>query len=238
MMKMMDDMMAMLPSITVRLTNCVARGEATFLMAAEERPLNLAWNQGLLVTPQRLLETGGSIHTKPSPQDKFEIELDHVTAIVPAGLVRQDRNGMPSHQRLEIRCYHSLFAVDAGNYLLDFVGMASRDEIKLDFDGNENRYPPGSGWSLRAQTTSGTFPFASIQDWGRGRDSGDQRARWLDEPPRLTERPAHQHVPADYQLDPQSEQGGFELSSLRAAIELISQDSGPTASSASADFSD
>lgn len=216
MMKMTDDMMAMLPSINVRLTNCIARGEATFLSAKEERPLNLAWSQGLLVTPLRLLDSGGSTLTKPTPQDKFEMELDHVTAIVPAGLVRQNRSNRPSQQRLEVRCYSSLLSVDQGNYLLEFSGLASRDEVKLDFDGNENLYPRGSGGFLRV----GVEEFESVLAWGRGRDSGDGKVEWLNgvEPPTLISKPAHLHQPGDYVLDPSSEQAGGDPAILKAIL--------------------
>jgi hypothetical protein len=216
MMKMTDDMMAMQPSINVRLTNCIARGEATFLRAVEERPLNVEWNQGLLVTPLRLLESGGSTLAKPTPQDKFEIELNHVTAIVPSGLVRQDRNGMPSQQRLEVRCYNSLLSYDQDSYMFEFGGLTSREDVKLDFDGNENLYPRGNGVFLRV----GVEQFESVGDWGRGRDSGDGKVEWLNVlgPPSLSEKPAHEHVPEDYRLDPQSEQGGFDHDILKEIL--------------------
>jgi serine/threonine-protein kinase len=229
MMKMTDDAMAMQPSINVRLTNCIARGEATFLTAMEERPLTVVWNQGLLVTPLRLLDSKGSNLAKPSPQDKFEIELNHVTAIVPAGLVRQDRTGMPSHQRLEIRCYNSLLSVDQGSFLFEFNGMNSRDDVKLDFDGNENLYPRGSGAFLRV----GPDDFDSVLDWGRGRDSGDNKAEWLNgtPPPSVAEKPAHEHVPDDYQLDPESEQAGFD----RGVLKEVSEGQTPSRRGASTD---
>ncbi|MEX2176942.1 MAG: serine/threonine-protein kinase [Pirellulaceae bacterium] len=213
MMKMTDDMMAMQPSINVRLTNCIARGEATFLRAVEDRPLNVVWNQGLLVTPLRLLESGGTNLAKPSPQDKFEIELNHVTAIVPSGLVRQDRNSMASQQRLEVRCYNSLLSVDRNSYMFEFEGLTSRDDVKLDFDGSENLYPPNSGGFLRV----GMDMIELVTDWARGRDISARKVVWLNSllPPSLSDKPAHEHVPADYRLDPQSDQGGFDPNILK-----------------------
>ena len=223
--KMMDDMMALLPSINVNLTSCVARGEATFLLANEERPLKLFWDQGLLVTTQRLLDAGGSLLPKPSDQDKFQIQLRHVTAVVPAGLVRQERrNGAPSQQRLEVSSENSLLAVDENNFWFDFRGLNSQDDIKLEFDGERNLYPSGKQRRfLRLETTSGGMEtIESIRSWNRASDRADGKATWLREPPRFTEKPAYQHGLEDYRLDPVSELGGFdplEMSAVERAFE-------------------
>lgn len=234
--KMMDDMMALLPSINVNLTSCVARGEATFLLANEERPLKLFWDQGLLVTPQRLLDAGGSMLPKPSDQDKFQIQLRHVTAVVPAGLVRQERrSGAPSQQRLEVSCDNSLLAVDENNFWFDFRGLNSRDDIKLEFDGERNLYPSGKQRRfLRLETASGSVEaIESIRSWNRASDRADGKATWLRQPPRFTAKPAHQHGLEDYRLDPVSELGGFdplEMAAVERAFES-SQEVLPDASS-------
>ena len=215
MMKMTDDMMAMLPSINVRLTNCIARGEATFMTAVEERPLTIVWNQGLLVTPRRMIDTGGCSFPKPTQQDKFEILLDHVTAIVPQGLVRQNRSpAMPSHLRMEVRCYDSIVSVDEGNHRFEFGGMA-REEVKLDFDGSDNLYPRNGGEFLRVGIDE-----EMVGDWAGARDTGSNNVQWLDlkPPPTPIEKPAHEHVPEDYQLEPQTKLGGFEPDALKGVL--------------------
>ena len=223
MMKMTDDVMAMLPSINVRLTNCVARGEAIFLTAAEERPVNVTWNQGLLVTPQRLLDTGGSSLTTPRQQDKFEIYLDHVTAIVSAGLVRQRRvAGMPSHLRLEVTCRDCALQTDDAAPYFEFEGLDSKSEIKLHYSGINNLYPrrlqqpflrfrpPAGGVPEDHDFTSETL--AQFQ-WGDDLSSGS--IRWDPLPPLLTETPAHKHVPRDYVLQEGTSDGaGFDVSFL------------------------
>src|SRR5687767_15974259 len=103
MMKMMEDMNAMVQATEVSLTNCVARGEATVLSMPDESPLKLTWTNGLLVSPYRLAETGGTSMPKPGFQDKLDIELTGVTAIVPQGLVLQDRQTSHAAQlKLEV----------------------------------------------------------------------------------------------------------------------------------------
>jgi serine/threonine-protein kinase len=203
MMKMTDDMMAMIPSINVRLTDCIARGEATFLIAQEERPLSVVWNQGLLVTPQRLLETGGCTLPKPSSQDKFEIVLDHVTAIVHAGLARQSRAaGRQSHLRLEVSCTNSVLQWDRDATLFEFEGLATRSDIKLHFAGNNNLYPPQSAFlqqkSLDGSLVVESVPFApeDIADWGDDLSGGN--LRWENDPPSLDDVPTHKHRPEHY----------------------------------------
>lgn len=205
-MKMMDDANAMLPAMSVQLTQCVARGEATFLVAQDESPLKVFWVQGLLVTPQRLLETGGTSMMKPSGLDKLEIELNHVTAIVPQGLVRQSRQqGALAQLKLEVRCQNSLLVTDAASPLFEFENLASEDEIKLDFEGDRNRYPRRNGWFLRLLASPGSpspreFDLNNMDRWGRERGS-DPGIFWAAEPPSLADVPAHQHAPAMYLLD-------------------------------------
>ncbi len=217
MMKMTDDMMAMQPSINVRLTNCIARGEATFLTAEEERPLNVYWNQGLLVTPLRLLDTRGCGQMKPSSQDKFEISLEHVTAIVPQGLVRQNRAAMPSHLRIEVNCRQSVLQWDEEAALFEFEGLDHQNDIKLHFAGNDNLYPPQSLF-LRQKNAVGMLvmqpvPFEDHDDWGV--DLGSDKLSWEREPPLPGDLPAHEHRPGHYVLEEGRFSGeGFDVNSL------------------------
>jgi serine/threonine-protein kinase len=219
MMKMTDDVMAMLPSINVRLTNCVARGEATFLTAMEERPLTVDWNQGLLVTPLRLLDTGGCNLMKPNSQDKFEIILEHVTAIVPQGLVRQNRAlAMPSHLRFEVTCRDSVIQWDRDAALFEFEGLASESDIKLRYSGFNNLYPLQTTF-LHLKSPGGALamdpvPLEDVSNkWGD--DSSNERIRWDSDPPRLADVPAHRHEPRHYVLEAGTFSGeGFEAKLL------------------------
>ena len=223
MMKMTEDVMAMLPSINVHLTNCVARGEATFLTAPQERPLNIVWNQGLLVTPQRLLETGGCNLAKPNPQDKFEIELAHVTAIAGGGLVRQRRApSMPSHLKFEVSCQDCVLKTESDAALFEFEGLAGQSDIKLYFSGDNNLYPIPAGLFLRNWPLGASAPeqvdFANFETAGQwGRDLGSDRIIWNTKPnpPTLADIPAHGRTPQQYLLEEGTSDGaGFDLALL------------------------
>src|SRR5262249_42221378 len=59
-MTMADSQIAMGQQARINLDRCIARGEANLVSLTDETPLTIRWNQGLLVTPHHLLETGGS----------------------------------------------------------------------------------------------------------------------------------------------------------------------------------
>jgi serine/threonine-protein kinase len=214
-MKMMEDAEAMLPSMSVKLSACVARGEATFLMAADDSlPLRVYWSQGLLVTPKRLFEAGGA-SVKLSSFENFEFNLEHVTAVVPQGLVLQRRPaGMPSQMRLEVRCRDSALRTDAGAALFEFEGLGSASDIKLHYDGDNNLYAPRRVTFLRHRPAAGApaseeFDLDNIAQWGNNLSSS--ALVWQSPPPALADLPAHEHRPQDYLVDTAtSESGGFD----------------------------
>jgi eukaryotic-like serine/threonine-protein kinase len=152
-MKMMEDDMRMIPAMGVNLNRCVARGDATFLMASEESPLKLVWTQGLLVTTQRFMETGGS-PLKPSEFGRLDIDLDHVTAIIPQGLYSMKRRMGNAYQlNADIRCRNSLLQTRAESPLFEFSDLSTIEDIKLAFRGEGNLYG-NEGIFLRFHPTS------------------------------------------------------------------------------------
>jgi len=71
------------PAIT--LNRCIARGQATLVVAKRVTPFTLDWTQGLFISTQRLVETGGAI-MEPELDGKVKINLSHVTVAAEQGL--------------------------------------------------------------------------------------------------------------------------------------------------------
>lgn len=213
-MKMMDDDMKMKAAMGVNLTRCVARGDATFLMATEESPLQLVWTQGLLVTTGRLIETGGSPF-KPTEFGRLDIDLDHVTAIIPQGLYSMKRRAGNAYQlKADIRCRNSLLQTRADAPLFEFSDLATIDDVKLAFGGEGNLYESNKAIFLRFHPTSKGEPTADFAQDPRPKWSTEERSnigiRWQDAA--LHESiPAHRQQPKSFLLHSDSRyQAGFD----------------------------
>ena len=212
MMKMMEDMNAMVKATEVSLTNCVARGEATVLAIPDESPLRMTWTNGLLVTPFRLIETGGTSMPKPGFQDKLDIELTGVTAIIPQGLILQDRQTSHASQlKLEVSCTRCLLVTDPQAPLFEFGRMSSEEEVRLDYTGQWNLYPPRrEGFFISVTSPAGQLVTKrGLDNLGSFGDDDDIGViTWEQPPPELADVPAHLHVPSDYLLDADSSAAG------------------------------
>ena len=79
---------------TIRLKNCILRGEATLIWAVEARPLEFSWDNGLFVSTERLLLATGS--TRPPQADSnLNVRLSAVTVVADKGLcyLSQEKRG-------------------------------------------------------------------------------------------------------------------------------------------------
>ncbi|MCE9526874.1 MAG: serine/threonine protein kinase [Planctomycetales bacterium] len=206
-MKMMEDDMRMIPAMGVNLDRCIARGEATFLMASEESPLKVVWRQGLLVTTQRLIETEGS-PLRPSEFGRLDIDLDHVTAIIPQGLYSMKRRPSNAYQlKADIRCSNSLLQTASQTPLFEFTDLPAIEDVQLAFGGEGNLYPTSKGIFLRFKPMSRGEPSVDFPQESRPRWSSEERSSagftWKDATATET-IPAHRQVPKNYLLDPDS----------------------------------
>lgn len=214
-MKMMDDEMKMVPPMSVQLTRCVARGEATFISAMEESPLKVVWTQGLLVTNQRLIETGGT-PLKPSEFGRLELDLNHVTAVIPQGLYSMKRRAGNAHQlNVDVRCRNSLLLTDPDSPLFEFTDLPALEDVKLVFGGEGNYYPRSGGLFLKFNPFQRNDPVQKYEFGNRGRWSTEQRPlvgiAWREEPPASDKLPAHERAVSQYLLDPDAAiESGFD----------------------------
>lgn len=213
-MKMMEDDMRMIPAMGVNLSRCVARGDATFLMATEESPLKMVWNQGLLVTSKRLIETGGS-PLRPSEFGRLDIDLNHVTAIIPQGLYSMKRKTGNAYQlKADIRCSNSLLQTSAPAPLFEFTDLPAIEDVQLAFAGEGNLYPTTKGIFLRFKPLSRGEPSVDFPQESRPRWSSEERSTagftWQNS--MATENiPLHLQVPKNFLLHPDSRyQAGFD----------------------------
>ena len=62
------------PLATIELTDCIARGEADFLHVEDLQPVHLTWDNGLLLTTERLLAAEGG-QAAPKLDEMLRIEL-------------------------------------------------------------------------------------------------------------------------------------------------------------------
>jgi hypothetical protein len=194
--------------VQIVLNDCVVRGEAVFLRVERPQPIQLAWNNGLLVTTERFLVVDGGSKT-PEPGDEIDLALTHLTAVVQAGMLRYVQTEFNRHQlNTDVRCAASIL-MTAARPLIEQVGV---DDVDRSFDrirwqGGADFYQGITDfWVVRStdpMDRSDPLGFEEwLSIWGRDPDRV---------PPRLGQvvwralpdesRPLHDHTPADYALD-------------------------------------
>jgi hypothetical protein len=196
-----DMLLAMGQQARITLQRSIARGEASLVSLTDETPLTVRWNQGLLVTPRHLIETGGS-SSEPQYYEQIVLDLEHVTAVTRQGLYYLRRGTGKAHQ-FHVNAYATrcIFVADAGSPLFEMIGPTqppADDELQSTGDGN--RFSPIDMPFLFVRLTAGSEPFSSRI--GR-RWSSEARPQagvpWLRPPP--FDRPAHQMTRYDFQID-------------------------------------
>jgi hypothetical protein len=121
-----------LPAPEIYLNECVVRGEADLIAAAEVEPFVFGWSQGLLVTSERLANVGGASLERAG---SIRIELDHVTAIAEEGLCRLNSSTNSKHQlHLTVVADHCLFATDPGAPLVEHETQNEITRLKQQSD--------------------------------------------------------------------------------------------------------
>ena len=125
------------------LQDSLARGPATLVRTAGAIPFKLRWNNGLLVTNERLLETVGS-ETKPRWQDGvIDIELQHLTAAVREGLcLMKGSERRPFAVEVMANCQNCIFITDSATPLYVQRGFTNAESIVLrpKITGSSNYY--------------------------------------------------------------------------------------------------
>ncbi|HEY2414847.1 MAG TPA: hypothetical protein VGI40_21560, partial [Pirellulaceae bacterium] len=212
MMPMADPQVAMGQQARINLDRCIARGEASLVSLTDETPLTIRWNQGLLVTSQHLLETGGSA-TEPQYYDQIVLDLDNVTAYCREGLYYLRRGPGKAYQ-FHVNAYadQCIFASNAGAALFEMIGPSTppeQDELQSTGDGN--RFSPADIPFLFIRPSAGSEP--QVFKLGR-RWSSETRSQagvpWV-HPPAL-DRPLHEARKVDFLIDAEPGDGraGFD----------------------------
>ncbi|MDX1948349.1 MAG: protein kinase [Pirellulaceae bacterium] len=218
----MDMSPAMAAGATISLERCLARGEATFLSLAEDVPLSVRWNQGLLVTPRRLLETTGS-SLNPKWFERINLTLDNVTASCRQGLFLMRRRAGAAYQfGLDVTANRCILMTDEESPLYEFIGVSSVSENDLRCEGEFNRYPRASVTFLRIRPATASerpsvFDLEESSAWSMERRRLPGVA-WRVPP--TFDRPAHAQTTADFALDSAVQaDAGFDPSLLPAVGE-------------------
>jgi serine/threonine-protein kinase len=196
------------PLATLVLTDCIARGEADFLRVEDLQPVHLTWDNGLLVTSERLLVAGGG-QAAPKLDEMLRIELLHVTAAVRGGLCRLTSSSSNPYQlTAQFVSTNSILIASPGVPLIEQEGAASVDNLRQRFiwNGDWNCYQDVDVfWAVRnldPETQPDVMTFEGWKTyWGPSRENQPSIERLLWKKAPDAERPWHAQGPADYTLE-------------------------------------
>jgi hypothetical protein len=193
--------------VAIELVDCVLRGEAVALSAHDQLPVRFSWDNGLLVTSERLVVAVGGERTA-SPGENIQISIAHLTALVRGGLCRfAPGESGPRQLSAQVDCRNSILIGGPAAPLVEHAGGADVDAARQGFawNGERNFYEGfGSFWTIRPAGASAETMLLDAwrEHWGTQRENAPDggRVQWKQFPP--AERPIPSHVPADYVLSP------------------------------------
>lgn len=195
------------PATSLELQNCIARGEATFLHVDELQPFHLSWNNGLLVTSERLLRTTGGA-MPPRGLSQVAVELRHLTAITKSGLVELAASDEAPYQlNSEILCADSILSCVATSPLVEQVGPSRTEDFqaRLSWDGDRNFYDGVElFWRIANTMVADDMQQFLFSDWrahwSEGQENLPSRSTvaWKSLPP--ADRPLYAQTPIDYAI--------------------------------------
>ncbi len=139
----MDSMMRMPESppihpVDLELRNCIARGEAVFVRSPDAQPLNLDWQNGMLVTTEVMLLAEGTSVVPPSSW-RLQINLNHLTAFAHRGLIRLvAASDTPYLPKTEVTCGNS-FLVTREAPLVEQIGPQRAPALEQQFQWSGDR---------------------------------------------------------------------------------------------------
>jgi len=207
-----DGSSAHIEPATISLVNCVARGEAVFLSAADAQPFHLGWVNGLLVTTEQLLLAHGS-QKKPPPGTAAQIDLRHVTARVQGGFCRMvDTTLAPYRLDAQIDCANSILMAGPHASLIEQMGIDDLVNYYLNvaWIGDGNFYEGFDAfWTVCDHDEVPLDVPMDFAAWNAHWDGKDEKLPhanevvWKQLPE--ADRPLHTHTPADYALGESTE---------------------------------
>ena len=193
---------------TIELTDCIARGEADFLHVEDLQPVHLTWDNGLLLTTERLLAAEGG-QAAPKLDEMLRIELNHVTAVTRAGLCRLTSSSANPYQlTVQFVSTSSILMASSGVPLVEQEGAASLENFRQRFiwNGEHNFYQDVDVfWMVRTldpETPPNSMNFEAWRAyWGPSREDQPSTERLLWKKSADANRPLHAQGPAEYTLE-------------------------------------
>jgi hypothetical protein len=196
------------PSATLELIDSLARGEAVFVRDEGLQPVQLTWENGLLVTSETLLSTlGGS--REPKSGEKLLLTLRHLTAMTRGGLLRLSATAAaPFQLPIEMKCADNIFIVASGMPLIQQEGVETIDTLRrqIAWNGDLNFYDSVSTfWLIRRlseETPAESMNFGSwLSHWGPSWENQPRTGplEWKQFP--KIDKPTHLQTTADYSLN-------------------------------------
>ncbi len=123
----------------IGLADCFARGEATLVRAEELQSVRVKWDNGLLVTTERLLSAGGGLRAIQA-NESIQLDLRHVTAIVRQGLVLTSTSHIEMRQLpIKVSSSDCIFAGSPESPLLEQWGDEPVNELRGRFSWTADR---------------------------------------------------------------------------------------------------
>ncbi len=195
--------------VTLDLLNCIARGEGALVRGDELQPFRMNWFNGLVAISQPFLVAAGG-PSQPRQLGHVQINLRHVTAMLPAGLaVLTNGDDAPYQLLTEIHCDDSIFATRNAPSLVEQRGANLVDQYLagLQWSGNRDFFDGFDAfWRIVSTGTQAGVREMKFEDWqnfwrqqSRGQSAGRGAVAWTRLP--RTDAPYHSQSPADYTLD-------------------------------------
>jgi serine/threonine protein kinase len=192
----------------LELADCVARGEAVALRSEDLQPVRFTWDNGLLVTTERLLSAFGGA----GPQvhgETLRISLRHLTAVVQSGLCRLATGPGTRHQFLaQINCADTILVGSPGSSLIEQVADRGPDDLRqqIAWSGDRNIYDGFDVfWAIRRLDPEAPPDLMAYEawklHWGSQRENlpRSEKVDWKLLPEAGV--PLDRHAPADYSLN-------------------------------------
>ncbi|MHB9081684.1 MAG: protein kinase domain-containing protein, partial [Pirellulaceae bacterium] len=149
---------------TIRLADCVARGQAVLVRAEQAMPFWLNWDQGLFLSSEQLVDVGGTMVEPQWAMGRVTLGLKRLLVFADRGicLVRTDSNN-PYQVGMTVKTQACLFATQLTKpatpmYLFRGSSPLANEGSQLSISGSNNYYK-NTKVVLRVESNSGEGPL-------------------------------------------------------------------------------
>ena len=184
----------------ISLENCVVRGEAALIRSFEAVPMDFVWNNGLLVTTERLLDFPCAASSFQR-EDSVRLTLNHLTAIIDQGLLQFTKEPLRQYfPNTTINATHCVFSQLSGSFTT-WTGIDTvREAATLNYGGAGNLYHGMISFKLLRDQQGMPIRSLTFEEWSEFEgDATYGRRPIFDSIPDL---PVSQHGVSTYVLAP------------------------------------